>query len=264
MAPLTAWPDVEFDGVRLHAVTSRIVVEHLDRSLAERRGGLLATPNLDFLRRAWRSRRFQRLLSRMDLRVADGMPLVWASRLCRRPLPARVAGVDLVAEVCSMANEAGHGVLLVGGSPGAASAATRVLRTAFPRAVIESHDPGRLPSRPDLASSLALCRLIRSTHATIVMVGLGSPKQEELMLALHRALPGVWFLGVGNSFSFIGAGTPRAHPALRGLGLEWLHRLATEPRRLATRYLIQGLPYALRLLAMALGRRLSHHRREPH
>ncbi len=163
-----------------------------------------------------------------------------------------------------MANEAGHGVLLVGGSPGAASAATRVLRTAFPRAVIESHDPGQLPSRPDLASSLALCRLIRSTGATIVMVGLGSPKQEELMLALHRALPGVWFLGVGNSFSFIGAGTPRAHPALRGLGLEWMHRLATEPRRLATRYLIQGLPYALRLFAMALGQRLSHHRQEPH
>lgn len=264
MAPLTGWSEVELDGVRLHAVRSLPVAELLVGTARQSGGGLLATPNLDFLRRAWRSRRFRALLARMDVRVADGMPLIWASRLGGRPLPVRVAGVDLAAETCALAGRSGVGVLLLGGSAGSAEAATRVLLAGQPHARIGFHDPGRLPRRPDLASSLALVRRIRESRAGIVLVGLGSPKQEELMLVLHRALPQVWFLGVGNSFSFVGAGTPRAHPMLRRLGLEWLHRLATEPRRLAGRYLIQGLPYALRLFTLALGQRLlSHRQQEP-
>lgn len=263
MAPLTGWTEVELDGVRLHAVHSLPVAEFLVANAHQDGGGLLATPNLDFLRRAWRSRRFRALLARMDVRVADGMPLIWASRLGGRPLPVRVAGVDLAAETCALAGRSGVGVLLLGGSAGSAEAAGRALLARHPQARIAFHDPGRLPRRPDLASSLALVRRIRNSRASIVLVGLGSPKQEELMLVLHRALPRVWFLGVGNTFSFIGAGTPRAHPVLRRLGLEWLHRLATEPRRLASRYLIQGLPYALRLLALAIGERLSRRRLEP-
>ena len=84
---------------------------------------------------------------------------------------------------------------------------------------------------------------------TLVLVGLGFPKQEQLIGSLRSQMPRTWFVGVGISLSFLAGEQPRAPAALQRLGLEWLHRLWHEPRRLFRRYLIQGLPFSLRLFA---------------
>jgi N-acetylglucosaminyldiphosphoundecaprenol N-acetyl-beta-D-mannosaminyltransferase len=82
----------------------------------------------------------------------------------------------------------------------------------------------------------------------IVYVGLGFPKQERVIAHLRERFPQTWFLGIGMSIGFVGGQVPRAPVWMQRMGLEWLHRLAQEPRRLGRRYLLRGLPFAARLL----------------
>ena len=97
---------------------------------------------------------------------------------------------------------------------------------------------------------------LKSARPALVLIGLGFPKQERLIRVLRREMPETWFVGVGISLSFLAGDQPRAPAALQRLGLEWLHRLAHEPRRLFRRYVTQGFPFALRLLAWAMIERL--------
>jgi N-acetylglucosaminyldiphosphoundecaprenol N-acetyl-beta-D-mannosaminyltransferase len=85
----------------------------------------------------------------------------------------------------------------------------------------------------------------------ILLVGLGSPKQEQLIRALRPHLPATWMVGVGISFSFVAGEIKRAPVWMRKAGVEWVHRLAQEPRRLAKRYLVHDLPFAVRLFTHA-------------
>ena len=89
------------------------------------------------------------------------------------------------------------------------------------------------------------------------MVGLGSPKQEKLIHELRATLPAAWMIGVGISFSFIAGDVRRAPRWMQKTGLEWVHRLAQEPRRLAHRYLVDDIPFAFSLFAHAFRRRGS-------
>ena len=109
------------------------------------------------------------------------------------------------------------------------------------------HDPDELDR---------IRQALRLSQPALVLVGLGFPKQERLIASLRSELPGTWFVGVGISLSFLAGEQPRAPELMQGLGLEWAHRLLHEPRRLFRRYLVQGVPFALRLLGWALSRRL--------
>src|SRR5262249_17040182 len=122
-----ALPVVSLRGVRLHAVTERQCVATIMEALQEGRGGWVYTPNIDHLRRQLASHEYARLCSTASLVVADGMPLIWASRLQGTPLPERVAGSDLVSSLAAAAAANGRSLFLLGGNPGAADGAARVL-----------------------------------------------------------------------------------------------------------------------------------------
>ena len=100
-------------------------------------------------------------------------------------------------------------------------------------------------------------RQLIASRADIVYVGLGSPKQERVIEQFKHLLPRAWWLGVGISFSFLCGEVRRAPRWMQRCGLEWTHRLWQEPGRLAKRYLIDDLPFALRLFAGALRVRLT-------
>jgi N-acetylglucosaminyldiphosphoundecaprenol N-acetyl-beta-D-mannosaminyltransferase len=88
-----------------------------------------------------------------------------------------------------------------------------------------------------------------------VFVALGSPKQEKLIRALRAEYDTAWMIGVGISFSFLAGRVKRAPRWMQKLGLEWVHRLGQEPKRLAKRYLIDGVPFGIRLLVTSASRR---------
>ncbi|HEX6457339.1 MAG TPA: WecB/TagA/CpsF family glycosyltransferase [Thermoleophilaceae bacterium] len=239
---------VSLMGMEIDHVTESEAVAAIRESLSAGRGGWVITPNLEHLRRFCKEPNLQRYFAQADLVLADGMPLVWASRLRGTPLPARVAGSDLIWSLSMEAARAGRSVFVLGGTREAGWEAARRLRDRCPGLRIAGmvYPPHGFENDP--AAMDQLVETLALVKPDIVYVGLGFPKQEAVIAHLREHLPETWFLGIGISIGFVGGAVARAPQWMQRCGLEWLHRLAQEPRRLARRYLVHGLPFALRLL----------------
>jgi N-acetylglucosaminyldiphosphoundecaprenol N-acetyl-beta-D-mannosaminyltransferase len=165
------------------------------------------------------------------------MPVLWASRLLRRPLPGRVPGSDLApALFAAAARRGGLRVYLLGAAPGVAARAAEEIEDAWPavRVVGTYSPPPGFENDPDENNQI-LAR-IQINRPDVVVVGLGAPKQE-LWLAANRArIRAPVALAVGATIDFLAGEKTRAPRWMRKVGLEWLHRLASEPRRLTRRY----------------------------
>lgn len=234
-------------------------VQTIETVLTERangRGGWVLTVNLDILRRCVLHPDFRRLTRGVSLAVADGMPLVWASRVQGEALPERVAGSDLIGSLSAVAAERDFSIYLLGGSPGTAERAAEVLRVRSTGLRIAGTACPPLGFEHSSAQVAGIREALIAVRPDIVYVALGSPKQEVLIEQLRDDLPGIWWLGVGASFSFLAGDIRRAPPWMQRLGLEWLHRLGNEPRRLARRYLLHDLPFVVRLFGSAVRARL--------
>jgi N-acetylglucosaminyldiphosphoundecaprenol N-acetyl-beta-D-mannosaminyltransferase len=246
---------LELHGMSLARLDSRGVLDHVFGQLARGRGGWLITANLDFVRRHARDAELRALYDEADLRVADGMPLLWAARLQGDPLPERVAGSSLVTPIAERAAREGRSLYLLGGAPGASTRAGELLTARFPGLRVLGSSSPMLSDPPTAAEIAPLAAELGRLRPDLVLVGLGSPKQERLIRALRPLLPASWMMGVGISFSFLAGDVRRAPRWMQRTGLEWIHRLAQEPRRLARRYLIEDLPFSFVLFAGALRQR---------
>ena len=215
-------------------------------------GGWIVTPNLDILRQYTTCPESRSLVLEAGNRVADGVPIVWASRLIGTPLPERVSGSDLALSMVEATAEAGGSVFLLGGNPGVAERAAERLRARCPNLeAVGSYCPP-FGFEDDAREHERIREALRTMRPTLVLVGLGFPKQERLIRSLRPELPEAWFVGVGVALSFLAGEQPRAPVMLQRLGLEWAHRLWHEPRRLFRRYVVLGIPFGVRLLIWAL------------
>jgi N-acetylglucosaminyldiphosphoundecaprenol N-acetyl-beta-D-mannosaminyltransferase len=249
-------PTVDIHGVRIHAITEEQTTRYILSQSLKGRGGWVITPNLDHLRRVSRDSDLRQLYSSATLMVADGMPLIWASRIQGTPLPERIAGSGLISTLSQGAAEAGRSIFLLGGDPGTAEEAAGILQRKYPNLRIAGTYFPKPGFEEDPAQMRELIRCVCEADPDIIYVGLGSPKQERLIERLHGYLPRAWWMGVGISFSFLAGAVQRAPSWVQRSGLEWVHRLMQEPRRLAKRYLVQGLPFAAELLGRAMIRRI--------
>lgn len=250
-------PRVDFLGLDFHRVTERECVEHILAELDRGRGGWAVTANLDIVRMLSSSPELWGFLRRADLMVADGMPIVWASRLLGRPLPERVAGSSLVSTLSAGAAREARSLFLLGGDPGTGAAAATELRRRHPELrIVGVHCP-RMGFERDSRQLDEIAHQLQASRPDIVFVALGCPKQERLIERIRPAAPKAWYLGVGISFSYLCGAVRRAPGWMRQSGLEWMYRLAQEPERLARRYLRNGIPFALRLAAMTVQARMG-------
>jgi N-acetylglucosaminyldiphosphoundecaprenol N-acetyl-beta-D-mannosaminyltransferase len=198
---------------------------------------------------------FRAAYAAADLALADGMPLVWASRLLPVRLPERVAGSDLVVPLLARAAARRWRVFLLGGAPGSAEAAAAAARAmavdvcgfASPRVPAD-------PLAPDPEGDAAVAAL-RAARPDLVLVGLGAPKQELWIHRRREVLAPAVAVGVGAAIDFLAGRVRRAPRWIARCGLEWAWRLASEPRRLWRRYLLRDPRFAL-VLARELARAL--------
>jgi N-acetylglucosaminyldiphosphoundecaprenol N-acetyl-beta-D-mannosaminyltransferase len=249
---------VDLMGLELAPLSEAETVEHVLTALDERRGGWICPVNLDVLRQVVDSGELRELVAVADLAVADGMPLLWASRLQRTPLPERIAGSSLVVSLSrELAGRARSVYLLGGGNEGTSALAAERLRDAYPglRVAGTCCPPFGFERSPE--EKQQVMSEVAAAEPDAVFVGLGFPKQDRLIAELRGELPHAWFVSCGGTFSFLAGEVRRAPPLLQRLGLEWVHRLAQEPTRLARRYLVEGLPFAARLAAFSGRRRLA-------
>ena len=249
------FPTCDLMGMALAKTDSAGLLQHLFSRLAGGQGGWLVTANLDFLRRHARDPAARALYAGADLRVADGMPLVWASRLQGQPLPERVAGSALVWLLVERAAAEGRSIFFLGSETDIVTRAIAVLRGRWPAIKVAGQVSPVVDRVPTAAQLEPLRRQLIEARPDIVLVGMGSPKQENLIRALRADLPAAWMIGVGVTFSFVAGDVRRAPRWVQRVGLEWVWRLGQEPRRLFRRYIIEDLPFAFELFGSAAWRR---------
>lgn len=265
-----------FDSITEEAVADRVIT-----ALAEGRGGRIVTPNVDILRLAAGHGRISAevrgFLADATLIVADGMPLVWASKLAGTPLPERVTGSGLIWTLSAALGRARRSVYILGGKPVPAPRATSdndpddyeldgrvcdgaqraaaTLAASCPGLIIAGHKAPPFGFDRDPRTNAETLHAVIDSKPDFVFVGLGFPKQERVISELRAELPTTWFLGCGAAVGFVAGETRRAPFWMQRTGLEWAHRLAQEPGRLAGRYLAHDAPYAVKLLATAAAQR---------
>jgi N-acetylglucosaminyldiphosphoundecaprenol N-acetyl-beta-D-mannosaminyltransferase len=241
---------VLIEGIAFDPMTEDDVVSVVRQGMSDGCGGMILTPNVDILR-TLRTPGRRDIADSADVVVADGTPIVWASRLSGTPLPERVTGAALVSSLTAAAAEDGRSVYLLGGEEGVAERGTHVLQGRFPGiAVAGWHCPPH-GFEDDAGQLQVIVDDLVDTHPDLVLVGLGFPKQERLAEVLQRHLPRSWFLGCGAGLAFLAGDAPRAPHLIQTAGMEWAYRLAQEPRRLARRYLVDDAQYAVAMLARA-------------
>ncbi|MFL5582816.1 MAG: WecB/TagA/CpsF family glycosyltransferase [Gemmatimonadaceae bacterium] len=222
----------------IDALRLRGALEVIAELVALGRGGIVVTPNVDHVVRLERDAAFRDVYARADLVLADGAPILWAARLLGTRLPEKVSGSDLVLPLMQAAAERGWRVYLLGGAPGVADAAAELLRRQH-RVNVVGVDSPTVTTEGDDAGERAIAARIRAARPDVVLVALGAPKQERLSARLRGAVAPAVLVGVGVSLSFLTGHVRRAPRWVSRLGLEWLHRLLQEPRRLWRRYLVE-------------------------
>jgi N-acetylglucosaminyldiphosphoundecaprenol N-acetyl-beta-D-mannosaminyltransferase len=243
-----ARPRARLVGIAFDRLTEAEVIEHIFDTMQLSRGGWVVTPNIDICRLAARDPQLQELVSSASLVVPDGMPLLWAAALRGDPLAERVTGSSLIYSLTAAAAERGRSIYLLGGDTQVPARAARQLCRRYPGLLIAGTDAPPVGfDMTDGGIDIVRARLA-ATAPDIVYVGLGFPKQERLVARLAPAFPATWFIGCGAAIPFVAGAVPRAPKWMQRAGAEWLFRLATEPRRLADRYLVHDLPFAARLL----------------
>jgi exopolysaccharide biosynthesis WecB/TagA/CpsF family protein len=241
-------------GVRVDAAPIDEVVARMEQWIREGSGGhSIAATGMHGVVEAQHDPEFKKILNATDLVVPDGMPLVWLARRRGYRLRQRVYGPDLMLAFCKKA-ERKYRHFFYGGAPGVAERLAETLQRRFPKIEIAGvYSP---PFRPlSVHEDDEIVALISNASPDVLWVGLGTPKQERWMFEHARRINVPVMVSVGAAFDLLSGRRRQAPPWLRDYGLEWLFRLAQEPRRLWRRYLLGGPQFLAYLARESLLRR---------
>ena len=233
-------------GLPLDSLTADGAIDAIEGLILSGGTHQIATANLDFWLNSLSDRHLHRIIAGCSLVLADGMPLVWVSKLLACPLPQRVTGVDLVPRLAALSVSKGYGIFLLGGKGDVAERAKALLEEKFPGVrIVGTYDPSE--EEIEQLDQREILDRIQAAKPEILLVALGNPKQEK-WIWMHRKRMGVPVaMGVGGSFEILVGDVRRAPEWIQRCGLEWAMRFVQEPGRLGPRYLRDFLGLARKL-----------------
>jgi len=210
----------------------------------ERGGGYVCFCNVHLLTLAVRDLEVGNALDRAWKRMPDGAPVAWLQRRLGRADARRIGGPDLMPRVVDLGRTSRLKHFLLGSTPAVLARLEGNLVDRFPGAeIVGRYSP---PFGAGAEAEEVAFDEIRSVQPHLAWCALGAPKQELWMMRASPAIPDVLLLGVGAAFDFLADSKPRAPRWMREHGLEWMHRLATEPRRLGGRYVRTNTEFIVR------------------
>ena len=230
---------IRFGTIHADCLTFDEAIERIVALARAREGGYVVTPNVDHIVLAETHQGLRDAYHDAALALADGMPLLWMAKAMGHPLPEKISGSDLMMPLMRRAARESLGVYLLGGMPGVADRAAKRLVGEIPQLAIVGTDAPELGFEKDEITLWQTIDKVREAKPDLVLVALGCPKQELFMRNYMRVLVPAVLIGVGASIDFIAGVQKRSPRWMSTIGFEWLHRLASDPRRLAHRYLIR-------------------------
>ncbi len=214
-------------GVPFDAVTMEQAVEKAKKMLGEEGQHFICTPNPEIVMEAQKDKELMDILHEADMVIPDGIGVVWASKYSEIRLKERVAGYDLTQNLMAELAATGETFYFFGGAPGVASTAARMMMKKYPGLKVVGVHNGYFDEKEEKK----IIQDIKTKSPSILLVGLGAPKQEKWIYDNIRLVRAKVAIGVGGSFDVMAGNVKRAPKIFQKLGLEWFHRLITQPTR---------------------------------
>ena len=212
-------------GVGYNNVTLDEAAALCEELMLEEKNHMVVTPNAEIGYMASKDIKLERILNRADVVIADGVGVVYASRIYRTPVKAKVPGVELGVKVLENAAKSGRGVFFLGAKPGVGDMAAAKISEKIPGINFVGIRDGYFKSDEEVINE------INASGAEILFVCLGAPKQEFWMAENFDKLNCRLMLGLGGSLDSYAGTVKRAPDIFIKLGLEWFYRLLKEPKR---------------------------------
>lgn len=229
----------ELFGIKIDAVTMPEAVSTIRDWVESKEAGCryVVTPNVDHTVLLQENTELVESYREAHMILADGHPIVWASRLLRKPLPERVAGSELIPALFDAYNESGKlKVFLLGGMPGIGAKAAGKMKELWPNVeTVGAYSPP-FGFEHDPSECNDIIARITISRPDVVVVGLGAPKQEIWVHKHYQQIPAKAAFCVGATIDFLAGEQKRAPVWMQKTGFEWFHRMCTQPRRLVKRY----------------------------
>lgn len=220
-------------GVLIDNLKKIEALEVAEKFLIDGRQHYIVTPNPEMVVAAKKDKEFLEILNKADLAVPDGFGLILASRYLRRPLQEKIHGVDLMTDICRLAEQKNYSVYLLGGEEGIASKTAEKLQKLFSSLKIAGAESGGKMEISDSRFKISdLIEKINNANPDVLFVAFGAGKQEKFIAENLDKMPSIKIaMGVGGAFDFISGKVKRAPKWMRKIGLEWLWRFFIEPWR---------------------------------
>lgn len=215
-------------GVHVDTVTAPEAADTIMKFFDEDKLHSVFTPNSEIIMHAYKNAEFAELLNSADLLTADGIGVVHASKILKRPIKERAAGYDIARLVLQKLNYTDHMLFLFGGKPGVAEEAKAKLLQEYPELNIVGTRNGYFAE----AEEAEIVEEINNSGADIVFVCLGAPKQEEWIARHRNELKVRVAMGIGGSLDVFAGRVERAPEIFCKTGMEWFYRLCKEPWRI--------------------------------
>ncbi len=228
--------DVEIDSLDMQGAVQQLV-SWIDEDNAEQ-CRYVVTPNVDHVVMLQENQQLMEAYKSAAMVLADGFPLIVASKWLGKPLPERVAGSELIPALFDelQRREKGARVYLLGAMPGVAVKAARRIDRDWPGLTIAGTYSPPFGFENDEQECEAILQRIEEARPDVLVFGVGAPKQELWTHRFRDRIKAKTLFCVGATIDFLAGEKPQAPVWMRRTGLEWIHRVASEPRRLARRY----------------------------
>lgn len=224
--------NTEIDNISMEEALDRI-----DAMVQDRKPAYVVTPNLDHIVTIERDAYFREVYAHADLILADGKPLLWIAKARKTPIREKISGSDLFPRLAELAANNGYTMFFLGAGEGIAAQAAEKLKKQCPGLRIAGCYAPPIGFEQDRSAVHEVIQRVQTVNPDILVVGLGTPKQEKFLYRYYKQMGVPVSLGLGASFDFIAGNRKRAPRWMSEHGLEWLYRTLQEPKRLAGRYI---------------------------
>lgn len=221
-------------GIDIAAMRMEDVLNICEKHIIERVSLLLGVVNVAKVVNCRKDPELRKSLAEADITLADGLPIVWLSRLILNPLPQRVAGIDIMYRLLELSSQKNYGVYFLGAKQEVLEKMVEIVKTKYPGVRIAGYRNGYFNE----SDEKEVAEEIRNSSADIIFVAMTSPKKEKFLRNWRKFMNIPVCHGVGGSFDVLAGVTKRAPLWMQNCGLEWLYRVIQEPGRMWKRYLV--------------------------
>ena len=222
-------------------VTKEEAIAHIEECINTRKIGHIITPNVDQVIRIESDKYFKEIYENAELLLADGTPLVWISRWYKKPIKEKICGSDLVPDLCKLAAQNGYLIFLLGSAEGVAAKAAENLKKNNPGLRVAGVYSPPYGFEKDKNEIDKINKMLFNSKADMLFVGMGVPKQDIFIYENMNKYQIPMSFSIGATIDFEAGIQKRAPKWVNHIGMEWLYRLAHDPKRMFKRYIIDDM-----------------------